>query len=64
MVEAFSSSLDVCRVNPAVARASKHLHFIPSVSVHTCTHLDWVFVTFSLCLSVRSPASALLGKTE
>lgn len=48
VVEAFSSSLDVCGMNPAVASASKHLHFTPSVSVHTCTHLNWVFVTFSV----------------
>lgn len=48
VVGAFSSSLDVCGRNPAVARASKHLHFTPSVSVHTLTYLDWVFVTFSL----------------
>lgn len=50
VVEAFSSSLDVCGMNPAVASASKHLHFTPSVSVHTRTHLNWVFVTFSLSL--------------
>lgn len=62
MVEAFSSSLDVCGVNPAVARASKHLHFTPSVSVHTCAHLDWVFVTFSLLET--SADCALLGKTK
>lgn len=43
---AFSSSLDVCGRNPTVARASKHLHFTASVSVHTLTYLDWVFVTF------------------
>lgn len=51
VVEAFSSSLDVCGMNPAVARASKHLHFTPSVSVHTRTHLGWVFATFSLLSS-------------
>lgn len=49
-------------MNPAVARASKHLHFAPSVSVHTCEHLNWVFDTF--CLWETSSAGALLGETE
>lgn len=40
VVEAFSSSSDVCGVSPAVAKASKLLRFTPSVSVHTRTHLD------------------------
>ncbi len=62
MVEAFSSSLDVCGVNPAVARASRLLRFAGSVSVHTRTHLDWVFVTSSL--RETSPACALLGKKK
>lgn len=60
-VEAFSSSLDVhacvyvsvcisvcvCGVDPTVAWTFKHLHFLSGVHVHTRTHLNWVFVTFS-----------------
>lgn len=38
----------MCGRNPAVAKASKHLHFTPSVSVHTLAYLDQVFVTSSL----------------
>lgn len=62
VVEAFSSSLDVCGVNAAVARASKLPRFTPSVSVHTRTHLDWVFVTSSL--AGTSLACALVGKKK
>lgn len=40
VVQAFSNSLDVCGMNPAVAKAFKHLSFTPSVSVHTCTYLN------------------------
>lgn len=51
--KAFSSSLYVCGMNPAVARASKHFYFAPSVSVHTRMHLNWVFVTFAPCETSR-----------
>lgn len=68
--EAFSSSSVVCGMTLIVARASKHLHFTPSVNVHTFLCLGCVFFfsfsppSPSLHSWEPSPVDAFMCKAE